>query len=153
MGYGLDFLVIGIAIVAWRAITNRSRHERLANQSPDAAILNPLVLLKRQNPDLNLPALPSGTAVYEVWEVWFKEALRRITLASTRRSREETLKLTDQLLRYQMQIFTYVQNQELADLQLEAKKQELLVQIARSKAQIEALTNPDRSGGYQDPRV
>jgi hypothetical protein len=110
-------------------------------------ITDPLVLLQQENPDL--PAVPSSTAVYEVWEVWFQEAMRRVALRSTRRTREETLRLNDQLLRYQLQCLTYLQNKanireigELADLQLEAKKQALLFQIAQSKADIKALDNP-----------
>ena len=90
-------------------------------------IVDPLVLLQRENPDL--PAVPPTTAIYEVWEVWFQEAIRRITIGSVRRTREETLKLNDQLLHYQLQCAYLLKNKasirevgELADLEFQAKK-------------------------------
>jgi hypothetical protein len=111
--------------------------------------VDPLVLLQRENPDL--PVVPSSADVYEVWEVWFQEAIRRIALGSTRRTREENLRLNDQLLHYQLQCLTYLKNKasirevtELADLEFQAKKQDLLVRIARSEAEIQTLKNPDR---------
>jgi hypothetical protein len=112
-------------------------------------IINPLISLQRENPDL--PVIPSSTAVYKVWEIWFQEAMRRIALGSVRRTREEAIKLNDQLLHYQLQCLTYLKNQagireagELADLEFEAKKHEILLRIEKSKAEIEALKNPKR---------
>ena len=121
-----------------------------------ASIVDPLVLLQQQNPDL--PMIPATNSAYGAWEIWFGEAMRQIALASTRRTREETLKINDQLLHYQLQILTYLKNKrnirevdELADLEFDAKKHDLLVRIARSKAEIKALNDPNQQQrGYID---
>jgi hypothetical protein len=152
MGYGwAAFLFFG-GIAVWILVHSTARKNnapKLSQGATQATIADPLVLLQRENPDL--PMVPPGTDVYEVWEIWFREAMRRIALRSTRRTREETLKLNDQLLRYQLQCLTYLKNKagireagELADLEFQAKKQEILLRIAQSKAEIEALSNPNR---------
>ena len=150
MGYGSGLLLIFVAIVGWNILiyaARQQRHKDAVKGDPQPVIVDPLISLQRENPDL--PVVPSSTAVYEVWEIWFREAMRRVAVGSVRRTREEALKLNDQLLRYQLQCLTYLRNRagireagELADLEFEAKKKELLVRIARSDAEIRELSNP-----------
>jgi hypothetical protein len=167
MGYGSALLLIFVAIVGWNIVIYTARQQRPKDAfrvagglpevegDPPPTIVDPLISLQRENPDL--PVVPSSTAVYEVWEIWFREAIRRVALGSTRRTREETLKLNDQLLRYQLQCLTYLKNRaamreagELADLEFEAKKKDLLLRIARSDAEIRDLNNPDRPRPHID---
>jgi hypothetical protein len=154
MGYGMAILLIFVAVVGLILVDYRFRKGRPKSlgqaDSEAATIMDPLVLLQRENPDL--PMVPPSNSVYEVWETWFQQALRQVTIGSVRRTREATLKLNDQLLRYQLQCLTYLENKQnirevgaLADLDLEAKKHALLYQIAKSKADIEDLKNPRRS--------
>ena len=165
MGYGFALLlmfvaIVGLIIVDYSARKRRPRPTDMVVYSPgqrqptdrakgdsQMSIVDPLVLLQHENPDL--PSIPSSTAVYEVWEIWFQEAMKRIALRSTLRTREETIKLNDQLLHYQLQCLTYLKNNAsireaggLAELEFEAKKKEILVRIARSDAEIRDLKNP-----------
>jgi hypothetical protein len=152
MGYSSALLLIFAAIVGWNVVNyfaGRQRTKNAVEVDSQPTIADPLISLQRENPDL--PMVPSSSEVYEVWEIWFREAIRRVALGSTRRTREETLKLNDQLLRYQLQCLTYLKNRagireagELADLEFEAKKKDLLLRIARSDAEIRELSNPDR---------
>lgn len=164
-GYGFGLLLIFVAVVGWIIVDYSARKRRptdivkysaLQRRPTDPAeggspmtILDSLDLFQRENPDL--PVVPSSTAVYEVWEIWFQEAMKRIALRSTLRTREEAIKLNEQLLHFQLQCLTYLKNKAsirevgaLADLEFEAKKKEILLRIAQSEAAIRDLNNPDR---------
>ena len=146
MGIGSAIFMLIVVVVAYvlvhtaaRKTREREAFEKL-NTQPN--LLIPLALLQRDNPDL--PAAPPSTEVYEVWEVWFQQAIG-VVATGTRRSRDEALKLCDQLLRCQLQFLTYINNRsniQLANLEYEAKRQELLVRIEQSKAALATLKKP-----------
>ena len=105
------------------------------------SIRDQLVSLQAQN--LDLPAIPSDVALIDHW---FTQVKRRISLRATRRSEEEKLALLKLVNELELQHLTFLQTthkkreiSELADLELDAKKEALRVQIAESQDKIDQI--------------
>lgn len=150
-GIGLVLLILGALL--WIFGATRQDRALLPVKSMDNAFENELNALIAAYPDL--PALPSSSVEYDGWfqEVWKRAQIRSVARTQTEwlvllkqlsECHEHWLKITQTRKALLREVGKDAKHEEIQDLQHQAQRMRLQVEIAEAEKKLKELTEPPK---------